>query len=182
MKWTQAQPGTPLLTLDDVKEHLRLIDGQDDGDYIAALVAAATAHAEQAMACSLITRAVTATFYSGENLYLPRGPVQSITSVQVGGQTVSPSAYSTEQYGHSTLLRFNNGTIQPLAAPATLVVTYQAGYGPTATDVPADIVAAVRCHVGLLYENRESAADRTVTPVPFIDSFYKLRSLDGGVG
>jgi uncharacterized phiE125 gp8 family phage protein len=134
------------------------------------------------MQCSLITRTITATFYSGENLYLPRGPVQSIASVAINGVTVDPSAYATEQYGSGVLLRINNGTIQPYAAPTVLTVVYSAGYGDNPADVPADILAAVKCHVGLLYENREVAQDRTVTPVPFLEDFYRLRGLEVGVG
>lgn len=182
MKWTQTQPGTPLLTLDEVMEHLRMADAQGQDAYLMTLVAAATAHAEQAMQCSLLTRTVTATFYAGETMYLPRGPVQQVTAVQANGQTASPAAYSTEQYGHATLLRYQSGTIQPLAAPAVLTVTYTAGYGDDPSGVPADLLSAVKCHVGLLFENREVAQDRTVTPVPFLEDFYRLRSLEVGVG
>src|SRR5204863_1965209 len=98
------------------------------------------------------------------------------------GHTVSPLAYSIERYGHAELLRYNNGNIQPHAAPATLTVTYTAGYADTAEGVPADILQVIKCHVGLLYESREVATDRTITPVPFIEDFYKLRSREPGVG
>ncbi|MBV8780148.1 MAG: hypothetical protein JO353_02015 [Phycisphaerae bacterium] len=181
MKRTQDQPIGTLLTLADAQAQLRLPSDNGDDAFVTGLIAAAIAHAEVAMACSLLTRSVTATFYSGENLYLPRGPVQDITSVTVNGTTIDPSAYSTEQYGHGVLLRINNGTIQPYAAPATIEVTYDAGYGE-ADDVPADIIAAIKAHVALLYENREVAGDRTIKPVPFLEDFYRLRALDVGVG
>jgi uncharacterized phiE125 gp8 family phage protein len=182
MLWTQTQPGTPLLSLADVTAHLRIADTQGQDDYLDWLVTAATSYAENVMGCSLITRTITATFYSNENLILPRGPVQSITSVSVNGSPVDVSAYSIEQKGTTTLLRYNNGTIQPMAAPATLVVIYAAGYGDAPTDVPADILAAIKCYVGLLYENREVAQDRTITPVPFLDDFFRLRALEVGIG
>lgn len=182
MKWTATQPAGAVLALSDVTAHLRITDTQGQDTYLTALIVAATAHAEQAMQCSLLTRTITATFYSGENLYLPRGPVQAITSVAVDGGPVDPSAYSTEQYGNSTILRINNGYIQPYSAPSVLTVVYTTGYGDNPSDVPADILAAIKCHVGLLYENREVAQDRTVSPVPFLEDFYKLRGLDCGVG
>jgi uncharacterized phiE125 gp8 family phage protein len=182
MRWTQEQPYTPLLTLDDVKIHLRLTDDDTEDDYLNALVASATAHAEQLMQSSLLTRSITATFYSAENLYLPRGPVQSIMSVALDGQPVASGAYTLEGYGTAVLLRYNNGTIQPHAAPAVLTVTYTAGYGSDPADVPADIIAAIRAYVGLLYENREAAHDRTIKPVPFLDDFFRLRGQDVGVG
>lgn len=180
MYWTQTQPGS-LITVDAIKAHLR-IDSTTEDTYLAGLIAAATSHAEQVMACSLLTRAITATFYSGEILSLPHGPVISITSVSLNGNAVSPSAYSIERYGHAELLRYNNSNIQPHAAPATLIVVYQSGHGATPDSVPAEIVQVIKCHVGLLYEQREAATDRTVTPVPFIQDFYKLRSREPGVG
>lgn len=180
MHWTQTQPA-PLFDVFDVKTHLR-IEGTEEDGYLDGLIAAATSHAEHVMASSLIQRTITATFYSGELLSLPRGPVISVSSVAVNGQPVSPSAYSIERYGTAELLRYNNGNTQPHAAPATLTVVYQAGYGAAEENVPADIVQIIKCHVGLLYEQREAATDRTITPVPFIEDFYRLRSREPGVG
>jgi uncharacterized phiE125 gp8 family phage protein len=180
MYWTQTQPD-PLITVEAVKLHLR-IDSTLEDDYLAGLIAAATSHAEQSMACSLLQRTITATFYSGELLTLPRGPVVSVSSVALNGVTVAPSAYSIERYGYAELLRYNNGNIQPHAAPAVLAVVYDAGHGADPADVPADFIQIIKCHVGLLYEQREAATDRTITPVPFIQDFYKLRSREPGVG
>lgn len=180
MHWTQSQPD-PLISLSEIKAHLR-IENNDEANYLVGLIAAATSHAELAMACSLLTREIVATFYSGELLSLPRGPVVSVSSVKLNGSAVSPSAFSLERHGNTELLRYNGGTIQPHAAPSTLAVTYIAGYGESSDEVPADIVHVVKAHVGLLFEWREAATDRTVTPVPFIEDFYKLRSREPGVG
>src|SRR5438067_1689403 len=117
MKWNQTQPDD-LLDVDAIKTHLRIDSGTSEDTYLAGLIAAAVSHAEQVMQCSLMTRTITATFYSGETLYLPRGPVVSVSSVSVSGSPVAPSAYSLEQYGTSDLLRYNNGNVQPHAAPA----------------------------------------------------------------
>jgi uncharacterized phiE125 gp8 family phage protein len=181
MHWTQTQPDA-LIDVDAIKQHLR-IDSDSEDAYLAGLIAAATAHAEQVMASSLLHRTITATFHGGELLSLPRGPVVSVSSVALNGQPVDASSYSIERYGNAELLRYNNGNIQPHAAPATLTVTYVAGYGETPADVPADIVQVIKCHVGLLYEHRESIITGTiVTKVPFIEDFYRLRSREPGVG
>jgi uncharacterized phiE125 gp8 family phage protein len=180
MFYTQSQPGS-LFDIDDAKMHLR-IDGLEEDTYLAGLIAAATSHAELSMQCSLLNRTITATFYAGETLNLPRGPVVSVSLVTLNGVAVSDSAYSIERYGTSELLRYNNGNTQPHAAPAELTVTYTAGYGDSPTDIPADIIQVIKCHVGLMYEQREVATDRTITPVPFISDFYKLRSREPGVG
>src|SRR5262249_39552426 len=118
----------------------------------------------------------------GEILSLPRGPVVSVSSVALNGVTIPAPSYSIERYGNAELLRYQNGNIQPHAPPAELRVVYEAGHGPSAADVPADIVQIIKCYVGLLYEQREAATDRTITPVPFIEDFLKLRCREPGVG
>jgi uncharacterized phiE125 gp8 family phage protein len=180
MKWSQSQPSA-LFDVDAIKTHLR-IDTDTEDDYLTGLITAAVSHAENLMGCSLLQRTITATFYSGETLNLPRGPLVSVSSVSVGGTPVSSSAYSTESYGTVDVLRFNNSYTQPYAAPVELVATYLAGYGTTPDAIPADIVQVIKCHIGLLYEQREAATDRTITPVPFVEDFYKLRSREPGVG
>lgn len=181
MKWRVTQPSTEMLfNATNAMNHLRT-DGVEDTQYITALIPAATSHAEELMECSLLTRTIEATFFAGERMYLPRGPVQEILSVTVNGVAQAPGSYSIESYGNNDLLRFNNSTIQPFAAPQTIVCTYLAGFGGPA-DVPPDITQVIRCHVGLLYEQRELATDRTVTKVPFIADFYRLRGRGTGVG
>lgn len=181
MVYTQSQPDDALFDVDDIKTHLR-IDSTTEDDYLNGLIAAATAHAEQSMQCSLLQREITATYFSGETFNLPRGPVVSIESVTIGSNPVDPSTYTVESYGTLDLLRFNNGNIQPYPAPATMTVTYTAGYGDDPTDIPADILHVIKCHVGLLYENREVATDRTITPVPLISDFYRMHSREPVVG
>lgn len=181
MKWQVIQPPTDLLlSVDDVMVQLRTATS-DEAPYLQTLIAAATAHAEELMECSLLTRTIQATYYAHDRMYLPRGPVQSIVNVTVNGAVQNPGTYSVEGFGHNDLLRYNNSTHQPFAAPITLVCTYVTGYGD-ASDVPADILQVIRCHIGMLYENRELVAERTITPVPFISEFYKLRGRGTGVG
>lgn len=160
--------------------HLR-IEAVEDTPYIESLIAAATSHAEEIMECSLLTRTIEAIFFAGERMFLPRGPVQEILSVSVDGKVQDPSTYTIESYGNNDLLRFNNSTVQPFAAPTTLICTYKAGFGGP-NDVPPDVIQVIRCHVGLMYEQREMATDRTITPVPFIADFYRLRGRGTGVG
>lgn len=180
MRWTQSQ-SDPLITLDDLKQHLR-IDSTAEDNYLTGLIAAATSHAEISMQCSLLNRTITAMFYANEPLSLPRGPVQSVSSVSVSGSPVSSSVYSLERYGTLDVLRYQMGKVMPHPAPATLSVVYIAGYGATAADVPPEIIQVIKCHAGLMYEQREVATDRTITAVPFISEFYKLHSREPGVG
>lgn len=181
MKWKLIESSyDTLLTVTDVMAHLR-VDDVAEKPYLETLIAAATAHAEELLECSLLTRTLEATFFAGERMYLPRGPVQEISSVTIDGQFQRPNDYCIESYGNNDLLCFRGSTIQPFSAPKTIVCTYDAGFGER-EDIPADILQVVRCHVGLLYEQRELATDRTVTPVPFIADFYRLRGRGAGVG
>jgi uncharacterized phiE125 gp8 family phage protein len=180
MRWTAAQPLAPLLKPDQVNLHLRL-DGGDEGLYVSMLINAAVARAELVMQASLIERTITAVYYAGEPLFLPRGPVIAVTSVTHDGVAVDPSRYSIETRGTTDMLRYDRGTKQPHPTPQTLTVVYRAGYGPTAEDVPADIRHAILCHIGLMYECREVAAEGNVTPVPFLEDFYRLRGREGGI-
>ncbi len=184
MRWTQTQPESALLDAQAVQDHLRLSDfsaARQDA-YLGTLIAAATAHAEQVMECSLLTRTITAIFYSGDILHLPRGPVQQINSVSIDGTPQMSASYTLEAQGNVDILRYANGRICPLAAPATLTVEYDAGYGDDPSDVPADIIHAIKAHIGLLFENREVAAQGAVTAVPFLDAFYRLHAREGGIG
>jgi hypothetical protein len=110
-------------------------------------------------------------------LRLPRGPVQSITSVtDANGHVLAGTAYALERRGHQDQMRLNVAAVFPLT------VVYVAGYG-AASDVPALIRQGLLCHVGTLYENRESVAVGTMAPVPHsLADFYRLRSRKIGVG
>ncbi len=176
MNWTQTKPA-PLIDASSIRTHLRIDDDSQDA-YLTTLIVAATAHAEQAMGASLLTRNVSASFSAGETLYLPRGPISSVSSVSLGATPLPSGAYGIDRYGNTEVLRYQGGN----TAPAPVTVQYVAGYGPTLDDVPADIVQVIKCYVGLLYEQRETATDRTVTPVPFIEDFLRLHSRECGVG
>jgi len=183
MRFTVTDPpADAIVDVDAVLYHLRVDDaGGQEIPYIEALIAAATAYAEEIMETSIAARTITATYFAGDTLYLPRGPVERINSVAINGIAQPEGTYSLEAYGHSELLRFNSGTVQPFPAPTVMTVEYVAGYCDVDA-IPADIKQIILCHVGLLYENRELATEAKLTPVPFLDGFYKMRSRGAGVG
>ena len=173
MKWSATSPAAQPILAADLRTHLRIDDSTQDA-YLTTIIAAAVAHAEQVMQCSLIQRTITATFYPGEHLALPRGPIISVASVTVDGDAQDASTYELRGYGSLDLLYYRNMTTQPHAVP--LIAVYSAGHGAAAADVPADILQVIKCHAGLLYENRETAADRAIMAVPFIEEFFRLRA------
>jgi uncharacterized phiE125 gp8 family phage protein len=182
MKWTATRPTTPpLVTFPQMQAQLR-IDGVDEQDYITDLIDAATEHAENALATSLIRRNITATFYdenasihntnfnqNGTRLYLPHGPVASVTTVtDTNGNALT---YRFGASGHAEYI-----TITSVSYTYPITVVYVAGYGTTAATVPADIRMAIRTHVASLWSNRESISEKAMVPVPHsLEQFYQLR-------
>lgn len=155
------------------KVHLRL-SSDDEQDYVEDLIDAATDHAEEAMACTLMARERSVTFYRGGPMYLPKGPLISVTSI-IDADAKTITDYDLEKVGNADLLTINEGFTYPLE------VVYQAGYA-SASDIPAAIRQAILCHVGTLYENRESVSDKSKTPVPHsLEAFYRLKRRSAGV-
>lgn len=177
MQWTATAATDTVLTYDQLAYALRLDPDTAATSHEQSLVmdylAAATEYAETMMGTSLCSRTITATFNPGEPLILPRGPVTTITSVTDSG---TPVTWTASMIGHLTIVlpdQLRGGAIS---------VVYQAGYG-TASDVPADIRAAIRMHVGTLYEQRESTTDKPLTEVPnSLAAFYNLKRRSSLVG
>jgi uncharacterized phiE125 gp8 family phage protein len=180
MLWTQTTPNQ-LLTFDQLSWHLRLdpdtAADPNEIDYVNDLIVAATDYAENSLSASLLTRTVTATFFLGDKIILPRGPVQSITTVTDNGNTLSTTQFLWTRVGNTDLMAVPNGWQGPL------VVVYQSGFGDDPTTVPGDIRQAIRVHVGTMYENRESVSDKTMVVVPHsLELFYQKRNRTSYVG
>lgn len=112
-------------------------------------------------------------------LRLPRGIVRSVTKVEYRAApdgaltTLDTGAYflSSDEWGAT--ITPTPGSIWPISLvhPESAVVTYVAGYGDNASDVPSAICAAIKLLAGHLYENREavvvSESRAVVASVPF---------------
>lgn len=176
MKWLESTAPTGLpVTVSAATDHNRIPSENGETAYIQSLIEAATDYAQETMACSLMARTITATFYQGEKIHLPRGPLISITSV-TDDDGVVITDYDIERVGHTDRLKINSSYKSPL------VVVYQAGYASAAA-IPATIRHAILAHVGTLYRNRESVSDRTLINVPDqLAAFYRMKSRSLGIG
>jgi len=169
---TITPPAAPLLTPDDaaLRQHLRLEAGETDADtLLAELIAAATARAEAYTRRRLLTQTVRLTldgFGIGglEATPLPVAPIQSVDQVQYkdnagAWQTVQAADYrlvdSVEP--HELWPAFGRTWPVPEREPAVVRIDLVVGYGAAASDVPPDIVQAVRMMVAHLDQNREAA-------------------------
>lgn len=171
-KWTVtvAPVGRPV-TWADAKAHA-IIEVDADQAYVEMLIDAATDYAEHAMNTSLLPRTILATFYDGDELRLPRGPLIEVLSV-ADADAEPVTDYTIRHVGRATMLA--------TTAARPLNVTYRAGYANAAA-IPAAMRIAILTHVATLYRTRESVADKQLTAVPHsLEAIYRRFKRGAGV-
>jgi uncharacterized phiE125 gp8 family phage protein len=152
-----------VLTTDEAKAHLR-VDTSSDDTLINSLVEAATRQIERDTGQSLITQTWALslhTFPDADYIQLPKGPVQSVTSIKTYGDDNSESTFSSDYYYVDTnsdeaVLTEGYSWETDLRGRNAVLVTYVTGYGDASSDVPEDLITAVKLLVGHWYENREA--------------------------
>jgi len=178
-------PTAEPVTLDEAKQHLRVL-GNDDDAYIIRLITAARHVVETNTARALITQTWDWKFgsFPCDGLNVPLAPLVSVTSISyvdiAGATVVWPAAqYAVLDAGAVTA----TGRIVPAygeswpsvrGLPNDIIVLFVAGYGDAAT-VPDEIRWAMLLIIGELYERREDAlAGAVINTVP-ISAEYLLR-------
>lgn len=162
-----SAPAAEPVTLVDAKDYLR-VDGSDDDDFITGLIAAARASAEEHMRRSLITQSWKLAFdwppaavaregwyflgYDRASCPLPRGPVQSVTSVTAYDDAGNATVLDAALYRLNTAKDALVFTQSVLATRVEIV--YVTGYGASASAVPQPIIYALLAHIGALYDAR----------------------------
>lgn len=172
-----------VLTLDEIKDILG-VDGTTNDARIEMLVSAATEAVKQYLRVGLKTETLilradrftgdpdaaldrlgpgihTASVpyvlgYAGQDIELPFGPVQSVTSVVTYNRSDTAATFSASSYGVDLAggrLFLNEGQTWPsdLRSYNAVEVTYIAGYG--AANVPAPIREAIGLYTEQLYDN-----------------------------
>lgn len=181
MRWDYlTQPSIEPVSYPDMKAQLR-IDSDDERNLITAYIMAAREYAETETQLTLIQRQIKLTKYAAEPPFawvpLPRGPVSAINSVVDGSNnTVSTSTYEYRRMGNQDFLYFFSIT-WPFS------VTYTAGFGTAATDVPAIISTGIKLHVAHLWDNRSATGNRQQYNLPFgLDTIYGQYKPRGVIG
>lgn len=165
-KLTRASaPAATVVSSDEAKAHLRVEHTADD-TYIAALIGAAEAMIDgpSGIGVAMVTQtwAMALDGFLPLPLYLPLWPVQAVTGItyvdQDGQpQTVDPQLYQFAK-GNPAVIDLAPGAALPAVRRQlnAATVTFVAGFGDTAADVPADLRHAALLMIGHLYENREA--------------------------
>lgn len=177
-------PAVEPVTLDAAKLHCRVDnDVTADDTLISALITAARQWVEEATGRALITqtwRLALRAFPAEREVRLPRGPVQSVTSLTYLDRatslrvTVAPATYLLSSDNWGAELMPAPGATWPTASladhPEAVAVTYATGYGAGAASVPQPLVAAMQLLIAHLYANREAVVvgpESGIGSVPF---------------
>lgn len=165
-------PAIEPLSLSDAKLHCR-IDTTYDDTLITALITKARQFVEQYIISSLITQNWTVTYdyrdvaWYGYRSYirLPMKPIQSITTITTYDDTDTGTVFNSSNYRLSgDRIVLNNGCFWPqgLRLFDCVQVDFVAGYGSSASNVPASIIQAMELLIAQWYENREAISDPIV--------------------
>lgn len=163
-----SAPASEPLTLTEAKSHLRVESGVTaDDTYITGLITSVRQEVETYCNRALITQTVQEIYdtfpaSSDTHLRLTLNPVQSVSSITYetasGTQTWDSANYSIDTISEPARIYPVYGQNWPTALdqPGSVKVTYVAGYGDDAADVPEVIKDAMKLILGDLYEHREN--------------------------
>lgn len=199
-------PSNEPVSLADAKAWAR-IDTADDDAMVTTLIAAARTAAEEYLRRSLVTQTWKLTLdltcsefgnrysdgvydlpvsalYGGlpTSIPLPKGPVQSITSVTTYDTANTSSVFASSNYrvdASGDRLILNSGAIWPssIRPQAGCEILYVAGYG-TSADVPQPIRQGILIHVASLYEQRGMCDDAMGLPAGTKQLYGPYRVMD----
>ncbi|CAB4220396.1 Phage conserved hypothetical protein [uncultured Caudovirales phage] len=169
-------PSVEPVTLEETRAHLRVTHNEEDG-VIDGLITAARVTVEMITRRSLITQTIKLTideFPSSYTIRLPHTPVRSVSHIkyydETGNlQTLSASKYWVDTVSAPARITLKEGESYPDTQKGRLnsvEITYIAGYGDTAADVPAPVKHAIKLLVSHLYENPDIVSAGQLFGVP----------------
>lgn len=165
---------TLVVPLDEMVEHLRRGDTNEDDRYIVRCIRAATTHIENWCGISLVEQRWDYFFDGypdgldpyGRYIIIPRPPLLEIEGVfyRSSGTTFSEFGQYDIDYADSKILLMASGSWPNVEASKNSGrIRFRSGYidesSPVSEgDVPEDLKAAIQIYAANLYENRESFA------------------------
>lgn len=184
-------PAAALLTPDEVKEYLR-IDSGDEDTLIGTLIKTATETLDGfggLLGRALISQSWSQKFDGfpeSDRIELPVGPAQSVTSVSyrndLGGEDKFSAFHLVEgPLGSAIVLQDTVRWPTTDIRPDAVTVTWDAGFGDSAANVPGQIKIAALQLVGHLYLHRDvvSAGKMVSLPHGYEDTIARMRGFGG---
>lgn len=173
---------TSPISVIEARQHCRASDAEDA--ILALYVAAATQAVQDATGRALTTETwrLSADAFPDDYLILPRAPLLAVTEVRYWTDEAVPvdtlldaSVYQvlaptgpTAQPGRVMLAASQTWPAVQAGRADAVRVTFTAGYGPDASDVPRPLCAAILLMAGSMYEFREADAARALTENPAV--------------
>lgn len=168
-------PATAPVSLSEAKLHLR-VDGSDEDSLITGLIDAATAHfdGQGVLGRAMVTQSWAQWVDQTPGwVRLTVGPFQSLTSVEYYDadnalQTATLADFEVRLDGDFVIVKPKKDHVWPNAyiRQDAIKITYVAGFGDAATDVPQSIRQAILLTVGHWYENREAVVEGNYKSLP----------------
>ncbi|RDI51228.1 head-tail connector protein [Microvirga subterranea] len=186
-------PAVEPVTLDEVKDHLRVTNDLED-DLLSNLITTARQKLDGPrglLGRALITQTWTATLDGFPRVIdLPFAPVSAVSAITYRDTTGIEQTLAADAYMVAGLLDDHLTAISPVCgkswpfipySPGRVSVTFTAGYGDAPEDVPEPIRTAIKMLVGHLYKNREAvtvaSGSMMETPIGWQDlvADYRIR-------
>lgn len=168
-------PAIAPVSLDEAKIQCE-IEHDDRNALIESFILAAVAHldGQGVLGRAMITQSWSQWVSQAPGwVRLTVGPFQSLTSVEYYDadnalQTATITDFEIRLDGDFVLIKPKEDHVWPLAyiRQDAIKITYVAGFGDAATDVPENIRLAIRLLVGHFYENREAVSEANLKEVP----------------
>ena len=178
-------PASEPVTLSEAKTHLR-VDVSTDDTYITTLITAARQIVEKYLNRALINTTYTVLFDRLPTcIKLLYSPVSSVTSISYkdtagASQTLNSSLYVVDTHNEPGQITPAYGADYPstYGQADAVTVTYVAGYGASASDVPDAIKQMILILIGDMYDNRTSQVRQKMTDLmDFYIQQYKVSVL-----
>ncbi len=164
---THRVPNTTAFPVDfgGLKLHLRVAD-DDENAAIAHIAETAAAEVEQFAQIALLSQTIRVTIFdpNRENgLYLPIGPVADDETPTI---TIDGEAFTAFHFvgGNRPYIQWRDGYFD--LTPSRMAIEYQAGFGDTASDIPADLSQAIMDQAALHYDGRSPMEAKSLTTSP----------------
>lgn len=144
---------TEPVTVAEMRDYLNIDFGAWDS-LLATLITGARSKMERYTGCTFGTKTLVATFQKvADNIDIPYGPIQSITSVK----SIDESGVKTTLTAGTDYLVTGNSfkNIRFYGIDTPIEIEYVAGYDP----LPGDLKVAIMKQVGMDFEFRENVMD-----------------------
>lgn len=175
----QKQPEDEPLTLEEVKEYLR-VDTDSEADLITSFIIAARRQVEARTYRPLITQSWLLSLDFSEIsdiVEINKFPLQTVDSIKyfdIDGniQTIDSSKYIVDKNSNPCRVQFTDLPSTIKNQINAMQIKFTCGYGDLASDVPDDIKLAMKFIIGHYYENRQDVVTGTqVNEIPQSSQF-----------